>query len=172
MGLFKVVSRKTVEVAGRIIVRVLDNDRPQSRPKVKFTYDHNVVVPSRIEKILMPIFENVCRDVECENRTGEEWIEIIESEIEQPEMRNWVASIAWWDYQADHRASPLLGIAEPLPQGEEYDENALCEALIKVGFPDPTDRLKQLGGQTRRSINKALKNLEPVRIKLKETKGK
>ena len=164
----KKVNGHTVEVVGRLIVRVSDNSRPRSAAKVKHTFDFKVDIPHKLQKIMIPIFDRICKDTDCNHREPAEWANRIKKHIKSTDYRTWVASIAWWDYGKGRTNNEWFEMCEPLPPDFEGSDDELANALRAVGYPDPVDRVNQLMGETRRQVNAALAKLKPIKIKIKK----
>lgn len=166
--LSKKANGHTVEVVGRLVVRVRDASRPRSAPRVKHTFDYDVEIPVALRQIMLPIFDRICKDTDCDTREPEEWAKRITRHIRSLDMQAWVASIAWWDYGKGRVGNPWFDLCEPLPPDFDGTDDELANALRAVGYPDPRDRVNQLMGETRRQVNAQLAKLKPQKVRIKK----
>ena len=157
--------RSTVEVIGRLVIRSTDDASQPSTVKVRHSFDMSVQFPHKVLKVIKPLFQRVVAEVTCEQRGWDEWAQEITEATDDPLMRSWVASIAWWDYGKDRTGNPLIDLAEPLPVDFSGCDKELVRVLRRIGYPSPEDRVKQLPVAKRR-INRALARLGSPKVKV------
>ena len=156
----------TVEVVGRLVIRSTSDDPDQTSPvKIRHSFDFPVTFPKKVLKCIEPLFARVVAEVRCEERSWEAWAMVIMEATDCPMMRSWVASIAWFDYGNDSTETELTKLITPLPVGFEGCDKELEHVLVKIGYPTPSDRVRQLP-VAKRSINRALRRLGQPRVEV------
>ena len=155
----------TVEVAGRLIIRsVCPGDLTA---KVRHTFDFPVEFPGKVLKVVKPLFKRVEAVVRCEERSWEEWAQLIRKATPDPLIRAWAASIAWWDYGQDSADNPITEMAKPLPVDFKGNDKELGKVLKRIGYPTPEDRVNQLP-VARGKINRALADLGSPKVTIRQ----
>lgn len=166
--LCKTVKGHKVEVVGRLVIRYKNtNAASRSAFKTRHSFDFKVELPQEVKEACLPMFIKVVKELECETRTPAEWARRIKQHVKGEKMQTWAASVAWWDYASDKEGDELVNLCQPLPRFYDGDEDELLNALKALGFPDPTDRISQLLGETKRKVNAALAKLKPFKVRLK-----